>query len=79
MMFNLAKYKVQAKKVGLLKKMLFLISNPIEKKSSNKPEAKKKPAASVPMGAREERRVPMTRLRAKIAERLLKHNITQPC
>lgn len=39
--------------------------------------AKKESTASVsPMGAREERRVPMTRLRAKIAERLLEaqHN-----
>ena len=46
-------------------------------KSVKQPEIKKEQAsASVPMGAREERRVPMTRLRAKIAERLLQaqHN-----
>ncbi|HEY1077352.1 MAG TPA: 2-oxoglutarate dehydrogenase complex dihydrolipoyllysine-residue succinyltransferase [Fontimonas sp.] len=33
--------------------------------------ASKAPAASVPQGAREEQRVPMTRIRARIAERLL--------
>ncbi|TAL64387.1 MAG: 2-oxoglutarate dehydrogenase complex dihydrolipoyllysine-residue succinyltransferase [Legionella sp.] len=47
-------------------------------REKSKPTAAAKPAAvaSVPMGAREERRVPMTRLRAKIAERLLEaqHN-----
>ncbi len=46
-------------------------------KSVKPAEAKKEQAAAVaPMGAREERRVPMTRLRAKIAERLLQaqHN-----
>jgi len=46
-------------------------------KSGKPSEAKKAQApATVAMGAREERRVPMTRLRAKIAERLLEaqHN-----
>lgn len=46
-------------------------------KSAKPTEAKKEQSsAAVPMGAREERRVPMTRLRAKIAERLLQaqHN-----
>lgn len=44
---------------------------------SDVPATKKEPASTpAPMGAREERRVPMTRLRAKIAERLLQaqHN-----
>ena len=38
--------------------------------------AKSEPSAAIPVGAREERRVPMTRLRAKVAERLLQaqHN-----
>lgn len=47
------------------------------REKSNKPtEAKKEQAPAAAMGAREERRVPMTRLRAKIAERLLEaqHN-----
>ncbi|KTD34927.1 dihydrolipoamide succinyltransferase subunit E2 [Legionella moravica] len=46
-------------------------------KSVQAAEPKKaQPAVAAPMGAREERRVPMTRLRAKIAERLLEaqHN-----
>ncbi|MCL5272082.1 MAG: 2-oxoglutarate dehydrogenase complex dihydrolipoyllysine-residue succinyltransferase [Gammaproteobacteria bacterium] len=46
-------------------------------KSAKPAELKKaQPAVGVPMGAREEKRVPMTRLRAKIAERLLQaqHN-----
>lgn len=46
-------------------------------KSAQSAEPKKaQPAVAAPMGAREERRVPMTRLRAKIAERLLEaqHN-----
>lgn len=46
-------------------------------KSAKPAEAKKEQSsAEMPMGAREERRVPMTRLRAKIAERLLQaqHN-----
>lgn len=46
-------------------------------KSDNQPIIKKEPVSTPqPMGAREERRVPMTRLRAKIAERLLQaqHN-----
>ncbi|RUR16641.1 2-oxoglutarate dehydrogenase complex dihydrolipoyllysine-residue succinyltransferase [Legionella sp. km535] len=46
-------------------------------KSAQAAEPKKaQPAVAAPMGAREERRVPMTRLRAKIAERLLEaqHN-----
>ncbi|WP_298626440.1 2-oxoglutarate dehydrogenase complex dihydrolipoyllysine-residue succinyltransferase [uncultured Legionella sp.] len=46
-------------------------------KSAQPAEPKKAQApAAAPMGAREERRVPMTRLRAKIAERLLEaqHN-----
>lgn len=53
----------------------FIESN--REKSVKTTEMKKNlPSASVPMGAREERRVPMTRLRAKIAERLLQaqHN-----
>ena len=45
-------------------------------KSVKAPESKKEAPAAPPMGAREERRVPMTRLRAKVAERLLQaqHN-----
>ena len=45
-------------------------------KTSKSAESKKEPTQSAPMGLREERRVPMTRLRAKIAERLLEaqHN-----
>ena len=45
-------------------------------KSVKSPETKKDAPAAAPMGAREERRVPMTRLRAKVAERLLQaqHN-----
>ncbi|MDI1353002.1 MAG: 2-oxoglutarate dehydrogenase complex dihydrolipoyllysine-residue succinyltransferase, partial [bacterium] len=44
--------------------------------STSKQEEQKTAVVSQPMGAREERRVPMTRLRAKIAERLLQaqHN-----
>ncbi|MCL9685246.1 2-oxoglutarate dehydrogenase complex dihydrolipoyllysine-residue succinyltransferase [Legionella maioricensis] len=48
------------------------------REKSAKPADTKKdqPVVATPMGAREERRVPMTRLRAKIAERLLQaqHN-----
>lgn len=47
------------------------------REKSTKPAAKQESSVSMaPMGAREERRVPMTRLRAKIAERLLEaqHN-----
>lgn len=48
------------------------------REKSAQPAATKKEAAAMPMsmGAREEKRVPMTRLRAKIAERLLEaqHN-----
>jgi len=49
------------------------------REKSSKPEVASKTTptpAPAPMGAREERRVPMTRLRAKIAERLLEaqHN-----
>ncbi|MCW8408671.1 2-oxoglutarate dehydrogenase complex dihydrolipoyllysine-residue succinyltransferase [Legionella sp. PATHC035] len=45
-------------------------------KTSKSPEAHKEQQPKAPMGLREERRVPMTRLRAKIAERLLEaqHN-----
>ncbi|KTD02999.1 2-oxoglutarate dehydrogenase complex dihydrolipoyllysine-residue succinyltransferase [Legionella feeleii] len=45
-------------------------------KSSTPATAKAEPVAQLPMGAREERRVPMSRLRAKIAERLVQaqHN-----
>ncbi|KTC91889.1 2-oxoglutarate dehydrogenase complex dihydrolipoyllysine-residue succinyltransferase [Legionella cincinnatiensis] len=45
-------------------------------KSSKPAESKKEQTTQVQMGLREERRVPMTRLRAKIAERLLaaQHN-----
>lgn len=45
-------------------------------KSSQPAVSKKESSVVTPMGAREERRVPMTRLRAKIAERLLQaqHN-----
>lgn len=45
-------------------------------KSAQSTAAKKEQGPAVAMGAREERRVPMTRLRAKIAERLLEaqHN-----
>lgn len=45
-------------------------------KSSLLAESKKEQLKAAPMGLREERRVPMTRLRAKIAERLLaaQHN-----
>ncbi|HHF7344337.1 TPA: 2-oxoglutarate dehydrogenase complex dihydrolipoyllysine-residue succinyltransferase [Legionella feeleii] len=45
-------------------------------KSSKPATAKAEPVAQLPMGAREERRVPMSRLRAKIAERLVQaqHN-----
>ncbi|MCC5016293.1 MULTISPECIES: 2-oxoglutarate dehydrogenase complex dihydrolipoyllysine-residue succinyltransferase [Legionella] len=45
-------------------------------KSSKPAPAKAEPAVQLPMGAREERRVPMSRLRAKIAERLVQaqHN-----
>ncbi|HHF7372818.1 2-oxoglutarate dehydrogenase complex dihydrolipoyllysine-residue succinyltransferase [Legionella bozemanae] len=45
-------------------------------KTSKSAENKKEEAPKTPMGLREERRVPMTRLRAKIAERLLaaQHN-----
>lgn len=45
-------------------------------KTSKSAESKKEEAPKTPMGLREERRVPMTRLRAKIAERLLaaQHN-----
>ncbi|KTD14608.1 dihydrolipoamide succinyltransferase subunit E2 [Legionella gratiana] len=45
-------------------------------KSSSLAENKKEQTTRAPMGLREERRVPMTRLRAKIAERLLaaQHN-----
>jgi 2-oxoglutarate dehydrogenase E2 component (dihydrolipoamide succinyltransferase) len=52
----------------------FIESN---RQKTAKPEIKKEQSvAPAPMGAREERRVPMTRLRAKIAERLLQaqHN-----
>lgn len=48
-----------------------------EKAASPAPKAAAaKPTPAAPMGAREEKRVPMTRLRAKIAERLLEaqHN-----
>ena len=47
-----------------------------EKSAQSVEPKKEQPVSSVPMGAREERRVPMTRLRAKIAERLLQaqHN-----
>ncbi len=47
-----------------------------EKSSQTVPAQKEQTRAAAPMGAREERRVPMTRLRAKIAERLLEaqHN-----
>jgi 2-oxoglutarate dehydrogenase E2 component (dihydrolipoamide succinyltransferase) len=46
------------------------------REKSAKPAETKKEQPAAPMGAREERRVPMTRLRAKIAERLLQaqHN-----
>lgn len=46
-----------------------------EKSAKSEPTAKSSPSP-IAMGAREERRVPMTRLRAKIAERLLQaqHN-----
>ncbi len=52
----------------------FIESN--REKSAKPAEIKKDQPAVIPMGAREERRVPMTRLRAKIAERLLQaqHN-----
>ncbi|KTD44228.1 2-oxoglutarate dehydrogenase complex dihydrolipoyllysine-residue succinyltransferase [Legionella parisiensis] len=45
-------------------------------KTSKSAEGKKEETHKTPMGLREERRVPMTRLRAKIAERLLaaQHN-----
>ncbi|MCE0722405.1 MULTISPECIES: 2-oxoglutarate dehydrogenase complex dihydrolipoyllysine-residue succinyltransferase [Legionella] len=45
-------------------------------KTSKSGESKKEETPKTPMGLREERRVPMTRLRAKIAERLLaaQHN-----
>ncbi|WP_392538766.1 2-oxoglutarate dehydrogenase complex dihydrolipoyllysine-residue succinyltransferase [Legionella sp. 227] len=45
-------------------------------KTSKSPETHKEQQYKAPMGLREERRVPMTRLRAKIAERLLEaqHN-----
>ncbi len=45
-------------------------------KASQPVDSKKETSVVSPMGAREERRVPMTRLRAKIAERLLQaqHN-----
>lgn len=45
-------------------------------KSSKSAESQKEQPQKAPMGLREERRVPMTRLRAKIAERLLEaqHN-----
>ncbi|WP_131793866.1 2-oxoglutarate dehydrogenase complex dihydrolipoyllysine-residue succinyltransferase [Fluoribacter gormanii] len=45
-------------------------------KTSKSKESGKEPTQRAPMGLREERRVPMTRLRAKIAERLLEaqHN-----
>lgn len=45
-------------------------------KTSKSGESKKEETHKTPMGLREERRVPMTRLRAKIAERLLaaQHN-----
>ena len=45
-------------------------------KSAKPAETRKEQPIAAPMGAREERRVPMTRLRAKIAERLLQaqHN-----
>jgi 2-oxoglutarate dehydrogenase E2 component (dihydrolipoamide succinyltransferase) len=47
-----------------------------EKTTKQAETKKEQPSVSVAMGAREERRVPMTRLRAKIAERLLEaqHN-----
>jgi 2-oxoglutarate dehydrogenase E2 component (dihydrolipoamide succinyltransferase) len=55
--------------------VIFYIESNREK-STKSAETKKEQHAAVPMGAREERRVPMTRLRAKIAERLLQaqHN-----
>ena len=40
-------------------------------KKETAPSASSTPAPSAPRGAREERRVPMTRLRAKVAERLV--------
>ncbi len=45
-------------------------------KARNLAVAKPEPVVQTPVGAREERRVPMTRLRAKVAERLLQaqHN-----
>lgn len=45
-------------------------------KTVNQTNAKSEPVVQAPIGAREERRVPMTRLRAKVAERLLQaqHN-----
>jgi 2-oxoglutarate dehydrogenase E2 component (dihydrolipoamide succinyltransferase) len=47
-----------------------------EKRETSKPATAQTKAAPAPMGAREERRVPMSRLRAKIAERLVQaqHN-----
>ncbi|BCA96742.1 dihydrolipoyllysine-residue succinyltransferase component of 2-oxoglutarate dehydrogenase complex [Legionella antarctica] len=52
----------------------FIESN--REKSAKPAENKKAQPVTTPMGVREERRVPMTRLRAKIAERLLQaqHN-----
>ncbi len=59
---------------GLRKKMWLNTLNPIRKKSTTKGETV--PSSSSHFRAREEQRVPMTRLRAKIAERLLQaqHN-----
>lgn len=46
------------------------------KHAAKNTQVKTEPSAIIPMGAREERRVPMSRLRAKVAERLLQaqHN-----
>jgi 2-oxoglutarate dehydrogenase E2 component (dihydrolipoamide succinyltransferase) len=53
----------------------FIASNR-EKTGKSVAQSSPAPIATTPMGAREERRVPMTRLRAKIAERLVEaqHN-----
>lgn len=45
-----------------------------EQKAAPKSEAKPAAAPSAPRGAREERRVPMSRLRARVAERMMEAN-----
>lgn len=45
-----------------------------QEKAAPKAAEKPAPAAAAPRGAREERRVPMTRLRARIAERMMEAN-----